>query len=312
MDILQIRYFSKVYETLNYAQAAEALMVSRQGLRKVIHNLEREVGQALFVNEANRLKCTMAAQTLYAGSRAFVRGFRELEDSVTMMKLAQEQVIYLGSTYDSDSVFTDTERKVFRSLPLEEHGLGVKVVYGRGSTSYLLGALLDGSIDYAHIVFSDLDDSLYDYRIALKGKLYVTVSEGHPLAAQQSVSMTDLEGVPISLFSRGDGVSEAVLTEARRCGVTLDVVRWDNDQRTRLDDVQEGTSATFTYRPVDSDDGVGLVSIPFENPALSWNYAVVAKKGMGDPYLMRFFAGEEVDWPWIAEQYLKEGQRDAD
>ena len=31
MDILQISYFSKVYETTNYAHAAESLCVSRQG-----------------------------------------------------------------------------------------------------------------------------------------------------------------------------------------------------------------------------------------------------------------------------------------
>ena len=40
MDILQISYFSKVYETTNYAHAAESLCVSRQGLRKVMRNLE--------------------------------------------------------------------------------------------------------------------------------------------------------------------------------------------------------------------------------------------------------------------------------
>ena len=81
MDILQISYFSKVYETTNYAHAAESLCVSRQGLRKVMRNLEREVGQPLFVNVANRLQPTEAAHRLYKASRTFVEGFRELEDA---------------------------------------------------------------------------------------------------------------------------------------------------------------------------------------------------------------------------------------
>ena len=86
MDILQISYFSKVYETTNYAHAAESLCVSRQGLRKVMRNLEREVGQPLFVNVANRLQPTEAAHRLYKASRTFVEGFRELEDAVAAMK----------------------------------------------------------------------------------------------------------------------------------------------------------------------------------------------------------------------------------
>lgn len=89
MDILQISYFSKVYETTNYAHAAESLCVSRQGLRKVMRNLEREVGQPLFVNVANRLQPTEAAHRLYKASRTFVEGFRELEDAVAAMKLSQ-------------------------------------------------------------------------------------------------------------------------------------------------------------------------------------------------------------------------------
>lgn len=99
MDILQISYFSKVYETTNYAHAAESLCVSRQGLRKVMRNLEREVGQPLFVNVANRLQPTEAAHRLYKASRTFVEGFRELEDAVAAMKLSQKTEVRLGGTY---------------------------------------------------------------------------------------------------------------------------------------------------------------------------------------------------------------------
>ena len=307
MDILQIRYFSRVYETLNYAQAAEALLVSRQGLRKVVRNLEREVGQPLFVNNANRLQPTPAAHSLYAGSRAFMQGYKELEDSVTVMKLAEEQVIYLGSTYDFDSVFSRTEHRVFRSYHIEEHGPKAKIVYGRGSTPYLLESLLDGTIQYAHMVFSQLDQSLFDCLVSLRGTLYLTMNENHPLASRASVSIEELDGYPLSLFCVHDGVADAVVEEARRRDVSLNVVRWDSNQSVRLDDARQGVSATFTYRPVDEDDGPGLRSVPLVDPAIPWNCGVVAKKGMGDPYLMRFFAGQEIDWAGITELDLREG-----
>lgn len=172
MDILQISYFSKVYETTNYAHAAESLCVSRQGLRKVMRNLEREVGQPLFVNVANRLQPTEAAHRLYKASRTFVEGFRELEDAVAAMKLSQKTEVRLGGTYDSDDVFTTAEWRAFRSYPTEEHDINVKLRYVRGSRPTLLAALLDGSLDYAHVVFTELDETRFECRIAREGRIF--------------------------------------------------------------------------------------------------------------------------------------------
>ena len=66
MDILHLRYFSSVYESLNYSKSATDLFVSRQALRQAMQNLEREIGQTLFRNEANKLVATSAANLLYA------------------------------------------------------------------------------------------------------------------------------------------------------------------------------------------------------------------------------------------------------
>lgn len=185
MDILQISYFSKVYETTNYAHAAESLCVSRQGLRKVMRNLEREVGQPLFVNVANRLQPTEAAHRLYKASRTFVEGFRELEDAVAAMKLSQKTEVRLGGTYDSDDVFTTAEWRAFRSYPTEEHDINVKLRYVRGSRPTLLAALLDGSLDYAHVVFTELDETRFECRIAREGRIFLTMRSDHPLGGSR-------------------------------------------------------------------------------------------------------------------------------
>lgn len=304
MDILQIGYFSRVYETLNYAHAAEGLCVSRQGLRKVVHNLEREVGQPLFVNVANRLQPTDTAHRLYGASRTFVRGFRELEDAVTAMKLAQDQVVRLGSTYDADDVFTLAERRAFRSYPTEQHDINVKLVNLRGSRPEMLGGLLDGSVDYVHVVFADLDESLFEYRLAREGCIYLTMAADDPLAGREAVTLEDVRDRPLSLHREGNGVTDLVLAEANRRGIALDVVRRDNEQASRLAEAQDGRSLTFTYRPMDdAPDYPGLASAPLDEPSLRWRYGIVAKKGLGDPYLMRYFAGEEIDWPAIVRQF---------
>lgn len=303
MDILQISYFSKVYETTNYAHAAESLCVSRQGLRKVMRNLEREVGQPLFVNVANRLQPTEAAHRLYKASRAFVEGFRELEDAVAAMKLSQKTEVRLGGTYDSDDVFTTAEWRAFRSYPTEEHDINVKLRYVRGSRRTLLAALLDGSLDYAHVVFTELDETRFECRIAREGRIFLTMRSDHPLAARAAVTIEDLRGVPLSMHCEGNGVADLMLREAQARGVALDVVRSDNELPLRLADAEDGRAATLTYLPLDDDPRhPNLVSAPFEEPALAWKYGVVARRGAGDSYMMRYFAGEEIDWPAIVRE----------
>lgn len=240
MDILQISYFSKVYETTNYAHAAESLCVSRQGLRKVMRNLEREVGQPLFVNVANRLQPTEAAHRLYKASRTFVEGFRELEDAVAAMKLSQKTEVRLGGTYDSDEVFTTAEWRAFRSYPTEEHDINVKLRYVRGSRPTLLAALLDGSLDYAHVVFTELDETRFECRIAREGRIFLTMRSDHPLAARAAVTIEDLRGVPLSMHCEGNGVADLMLREAQARGVALDVVRSDNELPLRLADAEDG------------------------------------------------------------------------
>jgi DNA-binding transcriptional LysR family regulator len=68
MNILlsrQFRYFVKVMETRCLNQAAEELCITRSPLGKIISELERRCGEALFIRKYNELIPTPAALALY-------------------------------------------------------------------------------------------------------------------------------------------------------------------------------------------------------------------------------------------------------
>lgn len=179
----------------------------------------------------------------------------------------------------------------------------MKLRYVRGSRPTLLAALLDGSLDYAHVVFTELDETRFECRIAREGRIFLTMRSDHPLAARAAVTIEDLRGVPLSMHCEGNGVADLMLREAQARGVALDVVRSDNELPLRLADAEDGRAATLTYLPLDDDPRhPNLVSVPYEEPALAWKYCVVARRGAGDSYMMRYFAGEEIDWPAIVRE----------
>ncbi len=58
MNLMQLRYFLKTAELLNYSRAAEELLIARQSLRQSVAALEEEIGRPLFTNTRNHLALT--------------------------------------------------------------------------------------------------------------------------------------------------------------------------------------------------------------------------------------------------------------
>lgn len=83
MELIQLRYFLRVAETLNYSRAAESLYISRQSLRQTLGNLEKELGQPLFANDRNHLSLTEYGEYLSLSVRDLVADFDRAEAHVT-------------------------------------------------------------------------------------------------------------------------------------------------------------------------------------------------------------------------------------
>ena len=82
MDVKQLRFFRKVYESQNMQHSADELFITRQGLRHVIKALECEIGEPLFEVRKNRLEPTEAAHKLYQLSDGAIAAFEKVEASI--------------------------------------------------------------------------------------------------------------------------------------------------------------------------------------------------------------------------------------
>lgn len=297
MDIQQIRYFSDVYESCNYARSADRLCISRQALRKAIHKLEREVGTPLFENDANRLRPTEAAHRLYRSSRAALRGFSEIEACVAQIKLSGSETVRYGQSIGSSDVFSSVERMAFSRMPIADNPISARIHVREGSCRDIREMLLAGELDYATIVATSINDALFDSCVAREGRIHLAVNASSPLAARETVSVQDLDGLPLATQGPGYDVHDLLSSAAAAAGFSLHVVMEVGDVHGALYSVESGTCATYTYSartfPKVAPD---VVCVPFEEPAMTWRFCSLAKKGMGDPYMLRYFAGKVIDW----------------
>lgn len=196
VDILHLRYFSSVYESLNYSKSATDLFVSRQALRQAMQNLEREIGQTLFRNEANKLVATSAANLLYASVQPVLLSFGELERDVAGMR--GKTLLRVGSAPNTNIVFTKEELRTIYANQKYVYPENVAVEFVSDSCDELRRKVLGESLVCAFLLATGVDEALFDVFLSRKGRIHLMVDKGHPLALRESVSLSDMRGLPFA------------------------------------------------------------------------------------------------------------------
>ena len=79
MNLMQLRYFLRTAELLNYSRAAEELLIARQSLRQSLAALEEEIGRPLFTNTRNHLGLTEYGAYLALAGRGVIERWDEME-----------------------------------------------------------------------------------------------------------------------------------------------------------------------------------------------------------------------------------------
>lgn len=302
MDISHIRYFSKLYETLNYARASEELFVSRQALHKVIRQLEREVDGPLFENVRNALVPTQAAHSLYHASRTAVRGFDEIDSAIASMKLQVGDAKVLGRCIGADDVLRWDEKEKLNTHNDDMHDpLPFKLRTFNCSCDEVRDSVLSGTFDYGIVVGDPVDPLLFDAETGRSGRYYLTVRRDHPASAWERASIAEMRDLSFAVQGNGYDSYRLLTSKCREEGFEPYVAFSDPSMLSCVNAVRSGLAVACTFLTAeDMGFGAELASIPLDDPELVWTYYVLAKKGMGDTYIMRYFCGTYTRWDCVA------------
>lgn len=298
MDLLQMQYFSKVYETRNYTKASESLYISRQALSRSVRGLEHEIGRPLFKVVDNKLSVTPEAHSLYQAITPLLREYQNLKSSIDEIRRIGGDAIHMGQSYDANDILSKREVRAYSRSPFE--GLAVDaslVTYRVDTDNKIRQMLLDGELDYAQLVICSYDESLFDFTCGRKGRLHLAVHDECWLANQEEVCVDDLKGLPMAVQCEGNDVREALFTQARMRGFDIDARVMANSLHYRLQWVETMGYATYCYREASYENvAPHAVFIPFKEASLDWMHGVLAKRGYGDPSFKKYFAGLENYW----------------
>lgn len=251
MELRHLRYFVAVAEEQNVTHAAARLHVSQPSLSRQIHDLEDEMGVALFERTAKTVRLTNAGRLFLEETRAVLR---RVDEAVAAAKAAGSGA--RGELRIGYAPFLTVEI-VPRALRLfqEEHP-GVQVKLRDLSTQEMARELRDRRLDLALLVVDVAADFLpqCEFVELRRYAVCVAVSPAHRLARARKIGAPQLVAERLIAFSRDD---------------YPEYHSWLNNLFSSVERppviAEEHDSATSLMAAVEAGRGVALVLEPFKS-----------------------------------------------
>ena len=261
MEIRTLRYFLTVAREENMTRAAGILHVTQPTLSKAMKGLEDELGKKLFTRHSFSIRLTEEGQLLR----------ERAEDLVTMADKIEKDFLALDDLTGGELSFGLAESFQIRYLAREIRALkrtcpALQYHITSGDTEQVTEKLDKGLLDFA-VVCDEPDPRKYDALPFPEGDLWgVIMPADAPLAARETIRITDLIGIP--LFTSAQGWTGDIRKWA---GSRFPELHLEGSFRLAYNAsmfVREGLGYQLSFQHlVDVSEGSGLVFRPLD-PAL--------------------------------------------
>ena len=251
MEIRQLIYFKKVAEVEHITKAAESMYISQPTLSLAIRRLENELGVALFERKGRNVRLNEYGKIFYD----------EVKPAIDHLEAATKKLAELQSSNDNKVtiiapslyVYPGMMEKIYEMYPnIHISRINSNDINHLDEISYMLmNREIDMCITMAPISGNGIE------RIPLRPEpMMVLVSDNHPLASRESVSLEELRGEKFVADMNGTPVRASMDALCDKIGFRPDIA-----YETRSDkDIHLGVASGKYIAIVPSvfDSGIGL------------------------------------------------------
>jgi len=242
-ELRHLRAFVLLAEELHFGRAAERLCMTQPALSRLIRSLEEDIGVELLQRTTRSVELTEAGRVFLAESREVLR---LLERGVMRTHSAA-----LGNAGNVAVAYTDFAingplPRILETFRREHPGVRVELSYV--PTVVQKEEILAGHIDVGLLIGPFESKGVNSVSVMLD-PLVALLSDGHPLARQETVSLKDLADEPFVLGSKDSWAAfrHIVFSACREAGFSPNVV-------------QEASTSDGIFGLVSANIGVSLYS----------------------------------------------------
>jgi len=200
MELRHLRYFVAVAEEENVTRAAARLHISQPPLTRQIHDLEEELGLALFERQGKSIRLTEAGRVFLREARASLQRVEEAVEAARAAAREQHGELHIGY---APSPTVELLPELLRAFQARRPN--VRVVLHDQSSPEMLGGLRAGRLHAALM--------MQPSRPAARGILFeplrtypigILLAPAHRLARRRAVTTAELMGESFVVFSRAE------------------------------------------------------------------------------------------------------------
>ncbi len=192
MELRELKYFLAVTREQSISKAAEALFITQPNLSRQMQNLEKEIGQQLFIRGTKKITLTEAGQLLRKRAEEIIELYNQTEAELHTPITDVSGDIYIGG---GESYVMGLIAKAARSVQCDYPN--VKFHLFSGDSGTISERLDKGLIDFG-IFIEPFDLSKYDHlRLPLYDTWGVLMRTDSPLAEKERITPQDLWDKPL-------------------------------------------------------------------------------------------------------------------
>ena len=196
MNLKDLKYLVALADTGHFGKAAERTFVSQPTLSAQLKKLEEYLGVKLVERQPKN------AQLTEVGRQIVVRARRMLDESDEIIALARSNTDPFAGKLKVGLIPTIGPYLLPRIMPKIRKAVPqLGLMLYEYQTEALLKRLRDGEIDVGVMALPVLQDGL-EARALYQESFTVALPTHHPLAAKNSIRVTDLKGQEGLVFSR--------------------------------------------------------------------------------------------------------------
>ena len=260
MDLPQLSAFLAVADTLHFGHAAERLPIAQPALSARIRALETALRLRLFERTTRSVRLTEAGREFLPEARAVIAQLAKAAEAARRAAGQDRPILRLAGIDSATAGLLPEVIRRFRDRA-PQVDLRVTEMLTREATEALARGLCD-------IAFGRFPPkSGLAGRLVLSERLVAVLPSGHPLAARDTLSATDLHGLPLVMPSRQHRpiLHDIVTAHLEARGVALPLVIEANERHAMLGLVAAGLGISLApgwitrlryegviYRPLDA------------------------------------------------------------
>ena len=197
MELRQLKYFVKVAETLNFSEAAKALLITKSTLSQQIRQLEEHMDTQLFERDKHAVCLTEAGRELLPYAKQTLSAADDCFERILELQKLLRGTLNIGVTYSFSPILTETLLDFAKSYPQIKQNIHYKPM------EELMQMLERNELDFVLAFKPSTRHDNIESHVLFDNHLAAIVRNGHPLANKDKITIADLERYDIALPAKG-------------------------------------------------------------------------------------------------------------